>query len=81
MAKDLLAFLMEGVDRTEIEKILEGDFFSRFKVDIPVVLLGGPVKAYVNELNELIDAEIIVPEYSRCWKCSWSSCRKRDKKG
>ena len=64
MAKDLLAFLMEGVDRAEIGKVLDGDFFSRFKVDIPVVLLGGPVKAYVNELNELIDAEIIVPEYS-----------------
>lgn len=64
MAKDLLAFLMEGVDRAEIGKILDGDFFSRFKVNIPVVLLGGPVKAYVNELNELIDTEIIVPEYS-----------------
>ena len=64
MAKDLLAFLMEGVDRAEIGKVLEGDFFSRFKVDIPVVLLGGPVRAYVNELNKLIDAEIIVPEYS-----------------
>ena len=64
MAKDLLAFLMEGVDRAEIGKVLDGDFFSRFKVDIPVVLLGGPVKAYVNELNELIDTEIIVPEYS-----------------
>ncbi|HWQ44653.1 MAG TPA: hydantoinase/oxoprolinase family protein, partial [Methanosarcina barkeri] len=64
MAKDLLAFLMEGVNRAEIGKVLDGDFFSRFKVDIPVVLLGGPVKAYVNELNELIDTEIIVPEYS-----------------
>ncbi len=64
MAKDLLAFLMEGVDRNEIEKMLEGNFFYRFKLDIPVVLLGGPVKAYVNELKKLIDAEIVVPEYS-----------------
>ncbi|HET8685441.1 MAG TPA: hydantoinase/oxoprolinase family protein, partial [Methanosarcina sp.] len=64
MARDLIAFLMEGVDRTEIKKILEGNFFSRFKVDIPVVLLGGPVRAYVDELKKLIDAEIIVPEYS-----------------
>ncbi|HEY3360717.1 MAG TPA: hydantoinase/oxoprolinase family protein [Methanosarcina sp.] len=64
MAKDLIAFLMEGIDRTEIQKMLEGNFFSRFKVDIPVVLLGGPVRAYVNELNKLIDAEILVPEYS-----------------
>jgi len=64
MARDLLAFLMEGVDRTEIEKMLEGNFFSRFKVDIPVVLLGGPVGAYVKELKKLVDAEIVVPEYS-----------------
>jgi N-methylhydantoinase A/oxoprolinase/acetone carboxylase beta subunit len=64
MARDLIAFLMEGVDRTEIQKMLEGNFFSRFKVDIPVVLLGGPVRAYVNELKKLIDAEILVPEYS-----------------
>lgn len=64
MARDLLAFLMAGVDRTEIEKMLEGNFFSRFKVDIPVVLLGGPVGAYVKELKKLVDAEIVVPEYS-----------------
>lgn len=64
MARDLLSFLMEGVDRNEIGKMLEGNFFSRFKVDIPVVLLGGPVRAYANDLKKLIDAEIIVPEYS-----------------
>lgn len=64
MGKALMAFLMEGVDRAEIEKILEGNFFSRFKVEIPVILLGGPGRAYLNELNELIDAEFIVPEYS-----------------
>jgi N-methylhydantoinase A/oxoprolinase/acetone carboxylase beta subunit len=64
MARDLLAFLMEGVDRTEIEKMLVGSFFSRFKIDIPVILLGGPVRAYVSELKKFIDAEIIVPEYS-----------------
>jgi len=64
MAKDLLSFLMEGVDRNEIGKMLEGSFFSRFKVDIPVVLLGGPVNAYVDDLKKVIDAEVIVPEYS-----------------
>ncbi len=64
MAKDLLAFLMEGVDKAEIEKVLEGNFFSRFKVDVPAVLLGGPVRAYLEELKELIDAEILLPEYS-----------------
>ncbi len=55
---------MEGVDRAEVKKMLEGNFFARLKVDIPVVLLGGPVRAYVDELKKLIDAEIFVPEYS-----------------
>jgi N-methylhydantoinase A/oxoprolinase/acetone carboxylase beta subunit len=64
MARDLIAFLMEGVDRAEVKKMLEGNFFARLKVDIPVVLLGGPVRAYVDELKKLIDAEILVPEYS-----------------
>jgi N-methylhydantoinase A/oxoprolinase/acetone carboxylase beta subunit len=64
LAKSLLSFLMEGVGKAEIERVLEGDFFSRFKVDIPVVLLGGPSRAYVSELKELVDAEIIVPEHS-----------------
>jgi N-methylhydantoinase A/oxoprolinase/acetone carboxylase beta subunit len=64
MARDLIAFLMEGTDRAEIKKMIEGNFFARFKVDIPVVLLGGPVRAYVDELKKLIDAEIFVPEHS-----------------
>ncbi len=64
MARDLIAFLMEGVDRAEVKKMLEGNFFARLKVDIPVVLLGGPVRAYVDELKKLIDAEVFVPEYS-----------------
>jgi N-methylhydantoinase A/oxoprolinase/acetone carboxylase beta subunit len=65
MVKDLLSFLMEGVDRDEIAKMVEGNFFLRFKVDVPVVLLGGPVRAYVEDLKKRIDAEILVPEYSQ----------------
>ncbi|WP_406660368.1 hydantoinase/oxoprolinase family protein [Methanolobus sp. ZRKC3] len=64
MALDLVSFLLDGVDKQEIEKILEGEFFARFKVDVPVVLLGGPVVAYVKELGELIDTEIVVPEHA-----------------
>ena len=63
MALNLIAFLLENVSREEIEKVLKGKFFAGFKVDLPVVLLGGPVKAYSEELAEFIDAEIIVPEH------------------
>nr|WP_321499005.1 hydantoinase/oxoprolinase family protein [uncultured Methanolobus sp.] len=63
MALNLISFLLEDVSREEIEKVLRGKFFAGFKVDLPVVLLGGPVKAYEKELAEFIDAEIILPEY------------------
>ncbi|WP_094229155.1 hydantoinase/oxoprolinase family protein [Methanolobus psychrotolerans] len=64
MALDLMSFMFKGVERSEIEKIIRGEFFSQFKVNVPVVLLGGPVHAYVQELNKLIDANIIVPEHA-----------------
>lgn len=62
MALNLVSFLLEKVDRNEIYKVLESESFARFRIDVPVVLLGGPVPAYLDELNRIIDAEIIVPE-------------------
>ncbi len=35
----------------------------KYKLDIPVVMIGGPVKAFADELSQLIDAEILTPEY------------------
>lgn len=35
----------------------------KYKFNIPVVLIGGPVKAYVKELQEFLDAEILTPNY------------------
>ena len=62
MALNLISFLLEGVDKQEIEKVLINDFFTRFKIDIPVVLLGGPVVAYREDILKLIDAEVKIPE-------------------
>ncbi|WP_406670631.1 hydantoinase/oxoprolinase family protein [Methanolobus sp. ZRKC4] len=62
MALNLISFLLEGISKEEIEKVLMGKFFARFKVELPVVLLGGPVGAYSKELARFIDAQIIVPD-------------------
>lgn len=35
----------------------------KFKLNIPVVLIGGPVKAYVGDLQTFLDAEILTPDY------------------
>ncbi|NYT19013.1 MAG: hydantoinase/oxoprolinase family protein, partial [Methanosarcinales archaeon] len=64
MALNLLSYLMETVDAKEIEKGLDGDFFAGFKVDVPVVLLGGPVRAYTEEIKKFVDAEILLPEHA-----------------
>ncbi|HWR25881.1 MAG TPA: hydantoinase/oxoprolinase family protein, partial [Methanosarcina sp.] len=64
MALHLLAYILHGVPYESIAKILDGDYAAKFKLEIPVVLLGGPVRAHKKELEELIDAEIIIPEYA-----------------
>lgn len=64
MALSLMGYMFEGVERDAIEKILRGDYLSQFKVNVPVILLGGPVRAYVEELGRLIDAQILVPDHA-----------------
>jgi N-methylhydantoinase A/oxoprolinase/acetone carboxylase beta subunit len=66
MALYIMAYLLRKVDKEEIETIIanQKEFYSHFKVDVPVILLGGPVSAYVNEVNELLDADIILPEHA-----------------
>ena len=64
IAEDLIAYLIEGMPRNEIDRVLLGKNFTRFRVEIPVVLLGGPVKAYVEDLRNLINADFIVPEHA-----------------
>jgi N-methylhydantoinase A/oxoprolinase/acetone carboxylase beta subunit len=64
IAEDLIAYLIEGMPRNEIDRVLMGKNFTRFRVEIPVVLLGGPVKAYVEDLKKLINADFIVPEHA-----------------
>ncbi|MEZ5336567.1 MAG: hydantoinase/oxoprolinase family protein [Methanolobus sp.] len=64
MALDLMSFMYRGVSKPEIEKMIRGDFLSQFKVNVPVILLGGPVHSYVEELNRILAADIIVPEHA-----------------
>ncbi|WNY25419.1 hydantoinase/oxoprolinase family protein [Methanolapillus millepedarum] len=37
--------------------------YAKFQINIPVVMIGGPVKAFVSELSELINAEILTPDF------------------
>ena len=64
IAEDLIAYLIEGMPRNEIDRVLRGKNFTRFRVEITVVLLGGPVKAYVENMRNIINADLIVPEHA-----------------
>ncbi|MDY0387338.1 MAG: hydantoinase/oxoprolinase family protein [Methanolobus sp.] len=64
MALELMSYLLPGVESTGIKKIVDGKFKTMFDVQIPVVLLGGPVVAYKEEIKTFINAEIIVPDYA-----------------
>jgi N-methylhydantoinase A/oxoprolinase/acetone carboxylase beta subunit len=64
MVFNLLKYLLPGFEETDIDKIIRGEFSVGFKVNLPVVLIGGPVASYVIEINEIIDANVILPEYS-----------------
>jgi len=64
MALNLVSFILKDVSSQEIEKILLSDRFTQFRMKIPVVLIGGPVVAYIEELKQILDADIIVPKYT-----------------
>ncbi|MCQ1535151.1 hydantoinase/oxoprolinase family protein [Methanosarcina sp. KYL-1] len=64
IAEDLIAYLVQGMPRNEIDRVLKGGHFTRFRVEIPVILLGGPVGAYAEDLSKLIDADFRVPEHA-----------------
>ncbi|KGK99628.1 hydantoinase [Methanococcoides methylutens] len=64
MSLELMSYILPGVDRSGIEKIVDGKFKAKFDVEIPVILLGGPVIAYKDEVRSFINADVIVPDHA-----------------
>lgn len=66
MASYIMAYLLKGIDKGEIKRIIanKDEYLSRFKIGITVVLLGGPVRAYLDDIKDMIEADIILPEYA-----------------
>ncbi|NYT19292.1 MAG: hydantoinase/oxoprolinase family protein, partial [Methanosarcinales archaeon] len=63
MSLNIVSFFTEDVRKSDIEKMIDLSSPLTFKVNYPVVLVGGPVKAYLNDINNMIDGDIIVPEH------------------
>ncbi|MDL2261591.1 hydantoinase/oxoprolinase family protein, partial [Methanimicrococcus sp. OttesenSCG-928-J09] len=64
MSSSLIEYLVPGISKRDIEKVLSGDYHTRFNVTVPVVLIGGPSKAYAEEIGNIIQGEILTPEFS-----------------
>lgn len=63
IALDLMAFFAKGFKREDLEKLLANSRFVKFKINVPIVMIGAPVKAYVPELGEFLDADIRIPKF------------------
>lgn len=64
MAHNQMNFLLPERARPFVEEMLSGLYPAKFSVKLPIVLLGGPVKAYSEELSAFLDADIIVPDHA-----------------
>ncbi|MCL7412413.1 MAG: hydantoinase/oxoprolinase family protein [ANME-2 cluster archaeon] len=64
MASEIVSFFLERAPKEVIRQIFDVSSPIKFKVEIPIVLIGGPVIAFVEELQNILDAEIILPKYA-----------------
>ncbi len=64
MALNLMSYILKDVPPREIEKIILSDKFAQFRMKLPVVLIGGPVVAFTEEIKRILDADIVVPKYA-----------------
>jgi hypothetical protein len=78
MAYSQMAFLLLKV-QTLVDELLSGLYPAKFSLKFPIVLLGGPVKAYSEEMSALLDADIIVPEHAD-WGMPWGLLPERCQK-
>lgn len=60
---ELISFFAEDMKKEDIEKLLAKEDFLKFHIKVPVVLVGAPVRAYLKELNEAVDADIRIPAF------------------
>jgi N-methylhydantoinase A/oxoprolinase/acetone carboxylase beta subunit len=61
-----MSYLLKEVPREHILQIIQNreENLTLFKINVPVVLLGGPVEAYVDDIRKLLATEVILPEHA-----------------
>ena len=64
MSATLVGYLVPGISKKDVERVISGRYHTKFAVSVPVVLIGAPSKAYAEEIRQLIQGEILTPEFS-----------------
>ncbi|HIH92974.1 TPA: hydantoinase/oxoprolinase family protein [Methanosarcina acetivorans] len=60
---ELVSFFAEDLKKEDIGKLLAKEDVMKFRIKVPVVLVGAPVRAYLKGLNEAVDADIRIPAF------------------
>ena len=66
MALEAVYFLNDSLSKDELRVFMDrfgSETHMRYKIDIPIILIGAPVLCFIPELEEFLDAEIIAPDY------------------
>lgn len=66
MAIETVYFLNDTFSRDELSLFMDKfcpESRMRYKIDIPIILIGAPVRCFIPELEDFLDAEIIAPDH------------------
>lgn len=66
MAIETVYFLNDSFSRDELSLFMDKfgpESRMRYKIDIPIILIGAPVRCFIPELEDFLDAEIIAPDH------------------
>jgi N-methylhydantoinase A/oxoprolinase/acetone carboxylase beta subunit len=63
MAADLISFFAPYLKQEDVNRLILGSPFTKFKITTPIVLIGAPVRAYSDDFSNILDAKVTMPEF------------------
>lgn len=63
LALNLISYCTGNMKKTDVERILNSSELTKFMIKPPVVMVGAPVTAYLQDLQLLIEADIRAPKH------------------
>ena len=63
MATDLISFFEPDLRPEDVNTLVLKSPFTKIKFNLPIILIGAPVQAYADDFKELIDADVLLPEF------------------